>query len=98
MASATPSVVSVAVITAVPIAPERMVPVATPAASVGEAGCATGSTPPRLDEMAIVFPATGWPFESRRVTVRVLTVTPSAGTNEGAATTGESAGPTAAGT
>ena len=96
IASAMPSVVSVAVITAVPTVPERTVPVATPLAPVGEAGCVMVSTPPRSDESAMVFPATGWPFESRNVTVMVLTVTPSAGTNEGAATTVERVGLTPA--
>src|SRR2546428_2994899 len=96
MVSARPSVVSAAGITAVPTVPERTVPVATPRASVGEAGCVMVSVAPRSDESAMVFPATGWPFESRSVTVMVLTVTPSAGTNDGAATTVERVGLTPA--
>src|SRR5206468_12608581 len=75
---------------------ERTVPVSTPPASVVKAGCVIVSAAPRSDESAIVFPATGWPFESRSVTVMVLTVTPSAGTNGGAATTVERAGLTPA--
>src|SRR5204862_549934 len=74
----------------------RIVPVATPLASVGEAGCVMESAAPRSDESVMVFPETGWPFESRSVTVMVLAVTPSAGTNGGAATTVERVGLTPA--
>jgi hypothetical protein len=81
------SVVSVAVSVLVPTVAERTVPVVWPLALVTAAGCTMVSVAPREDASVTVLPATGMLLASRRVTVIVDVVVPSATTVVGLAVT-----------
>jgi hypothetical protein len=83
------SVVSVAVIVAVPAVVERTVPVVWPFASVAATGCTIVSAAPREEVSVTVLPLTGLLLVSRNVTVIVDVATPSATTVVGLAVTVE---------
>ena len=86
------SVVSVAVIVLVPAVVDRTVPVVWPFASVGVVGCVIV---PSVAARLTVFPLTGLLFASRKVTVIVDAVVPSATTLAGLAVTVEAVADTA---
>src|SRR5713101_3851754 len=83
--TATPAIDAVTVFTSATV--ELKLPVVTPLASVGAAGCVSAFTPPVADSTTVA-PLTGLPLASRAVTVSVARLAPDdAGIEVGAAAT-----------